>query len=62
MVLGVGALRKLRTLRIGSGGTGYSCLHCCQFGDFVDKFSYFLIVAATFIAFLRQGAILDIFK
>lgn len=22
---------------------------CCQFGDFVPKFIYFLIVAATFI-------------
>ncbi len=35
---------------------------CCQFGDFVAKFSYFLIVAATFIDFLRQGVILAIFK
>ncbi len=24
---------------------------CCQFGDFVAKFSYFLIVAVTFIDF-----------
>ncbi len=27
--LGVGALRKLRSLRIGSGGTGYRGLQCC---------------------------------
>ncbi len=29
---------------------------------FCAKFSYFLIVAATFIDFLRQGVILAIFK
>ncbi len=27
------------------------CLQCCQFGDFVTKFSYIIIVAATFIDF-----------
>ncbi len=37
-------------------------LQCCQFGDFAAKFSYFLIVAGTFIDFLRQGAILAIFQ
>ncbi len=28
-----------------------SILQCCQFGDFVAKFTYFLIVAVTFIDF-----------
>ncbi len=35
---------------------------CCQFEDFVAKFSYFLVVAVTFKDVLRQGAILAIFK
>ncbi len=40
------ALLCCSTAVLGNAGN-----QCCQFGDFVAKFSYFLIVAATFIDF-----------